>query len=100
MFAVSAAGVGVMSKHTPGPWRVIQSGMHWNNPGQINWNIAWSDDGELVTELVYEEADARLIAAAPELLEACKAAADNGLDLPNLVVYELEAAIAKATGNE
>lgn len=55
-------------KHTPGPWHVRNNGPHWNNPSVTNYNIAWSEDGELVAEHVYEEADARLIAAAPDLL--------------------------------
>jgi hypothetical protein len=32
--------------------------------------IHWSDDGECVAEVVHDEANAKLIAAAPELLKA------------------------------
>ena len=66
-----------MSKHTPGPWRV-------NGGGKLRWISAdskvatHSDDvnrntpsDNMVCESVYE-ADARLIAAAPELLEALR----------------------------
>ena len=36
------------------------------------FEIHYSDDGECVTDFVYKEEDAHLIAAAPELLQACK----------------------------
>lgn len=65
-----------MSKHTPGPWRIaendgayayIKSGPGTNlmKPGQMVAKV-WLQDAD------YNEANARLIAAAPELLEACK----------------------------
>ena len=34
--------------------------------------IHWSDDGECVAEVVHDEANAKLIAAAPDLLESLK----------------------------
>lgn len=48
--------------HTPGPWsfRGCDGG----------WAIDFNEDQEQVVDYVYEEADARLIAAAPDLLEA------------------------------
>ena len=51
-----------MTKHTLGPWtfRGCDGG----------WAIDFNEDQEQVVDYVYEEADARLIAAAPELLEA------------------------------
>lgn len=57
-----------MTKHTPGPWKYTISAKH-NRP-QISGKdghqicLLWRD-GEM-------EANARLIAAAPELLEALK----------------------------
>lgn len=58
-----------MSKHTPGPWiaRKVE-GAGW--PGQRGYAIDFNEDQEQVVDFVYEEADALLIAAAPELLEA------------------------------
>jgi hypothetical protein len=40
--------------------------------GEKGFEIHWSDDGECVTDHVYKRTDADLIAAAPELLIACK----------------------------
>ena len=58
-----------MNKHTPGPWIARKTGgAGW--PGQRGWAIDYNEDQEQVTDFVYEEADDRLIAAAPDLLEA------------------------------
>lgn len=55
------------TKHTQGPWRVVPSnGMAWDE-----WLVEVASDEFLTPGIaeVYEEADARLIAAAPDLLE-------------------------------
>lgn len=59
-----------MSKHTPGPWTAINTGSHWNNPNIENWIVTFNADGEQIVDHVYEAADAHLISAAPDLLEA------------------------------
>lgn len=96
--------------HTPGPWTVRNNGPHWNNPAIVNFDICWSPDGERVAEHVYEEADARLIAAAPDMDAALRAfvdAHDMAETEPDRMLvgmqmgcaYEMaRAAIAKATG--
>ena len=89
-----------MSKHTPGPWRVLRM---VEPIGYAEFQVAWSDDGELVCDVVYEEADARLIAFAPELLVALKnmvsLASPYFTDGPQRVaISEARAAIAKAEG--
>lgn len=107
--------------HTPGPWHVRNAGPHWNNPaipnyrvvrtptpsGPHGYDVAWSPDGELVAEHVYEDADARLIAAAPDLLAACRDLVSvlpdpDDMEDPDDVVrsriIRARAAIAKATG--
>ncbi len=92
-----------MSKHTPGPWSVKTP---LNDPRAFDVHAGmtiltrgyWAYNGE---------ADARLIAAAPDLLEALKAlvrhdkAADEreGLEAC-LERQEAEAAIAKAGGHD
>lgn len=94
------------AQHTAGPWK---QGI--NYPERIiggNKIIAYSgqlpDDG-LVTE--EEKANARLIAAAPELLTGCYAALAYLADPPSAyrdnreaAVEILRAAIAKAEGGE
>ncbi|MDV5861362.1 hypothetical protein QM298_10625 [Pseudomonas mendocina] len=56
-------------KHTPGPWIAREvSGAGW--PGQRGFAIDFNADQEQVVDFVYEEADAKLIAAAPDLLDA------------------------------
>jgi hypothetical protein len=92
-----------MSKHTPGPWEAKNVGPHWNNKEIDNWIITYGKDDEQVVDHVYEEADARLIAAAPELLQACKDALATGEhDMQHILDNGrlrdvLGAAIAKAT---
>lgn len=45
--------------------------------GVKGFEIHWSDDGECVTDHVYTEADAKLIAAAPAMYEALKQIAEG-----------------------
>ena len=93
-----------MSKHTPGPWIVYEfvDGYDIRAP-EAECYVATASDPEAVWGAIGREEDARLIAAAPELLEA----------LENLLkVHEGEggtqhnaadiarAAIAKAKGEE
>ena len=93
-----------MSKHTPGPWQIGK------NFGSVVCDtpvpgISGSDDteyygGHLIAESV-TEANARLIAAAPELLEALKelmVAADRVSAEPVTWLGKARAAIAKAEG--
>lgn len=102
---MEAAGKG-QGKHTPGPWAV-------NFPGSADIiadfggndiSVATIDGPKDQTHhLVHEEhqANARLIAAAPELLEACKKALkDNRMQADSSLEVEaiLLAAISKAEG--
>jgi len=87
------------ARHTPGPWEILGFG-HIYSATAIN--IA-STRGSLVLELNEMEANARLIAAAPDLLEACKEALAaiqgewiNEED-SSRIEAQLEAAIRKAT---
>ena len=96
-----------MSAHTQGPWAVrdIPTGQRYIGPSQ--------DGGAPSVALVLARvnvpderlaADARLIAAAPELLEALLVAdrtfAENGLLACHAARQEIRAAIAKATGEQ
>lgn len=63
-------------KHTPGPWRVVRANP---SPTSGEWMISGSKPGYLAEVRDCGsgdvQANARLIAAAPELLAACEAAA-------------------------
>lgn len=99
-----------MSKNTPGPWRVSEQCAqmidirHDNNePGAISLTLA-----RVVARPSWQreaEANARLIAAAPELLEALQAYLDMEQDHHGhiLVAFRpvtdlIRAVVAKATG--
>lgn len=55
---------------TKAPWTVNKTGLHWNNPALENIEITHGEEGECICDTVYEEADAHLIAAAPEMHDA------------------------------
>jgi hypothetical protein len=83
----------MMTKHTPGPWTA-----------KANLDVVDSI-GERVARLAstrgkyeYEEINARLIAAAPELLEFAKEWLERQGTDENYMVSKARAAIAKATG--
>jgi len=87
-----------MSKHTPGPWEV--DGYRVGHPvGKHGFDLVARI---LQTDNATEDAaNARLIAAAPDLLAACKAALESD-DAPFAISLPLETtlreAIAKAEG--
>lgn len=86
-----------MTKHTPGPW-------HWIAGDESTHRELMIEPGE--NSILYhgsdwpmKEANARLIAAAPELLAAVHAAVD-GIDSTAPWAVKCRAAIAKATGEQ
>jgi hypothetical protein len=92
-----------MSEHTPGPWTTYQPHGHVlvtserrsDNLCRLLGSPEW-DWSEL-------KANARLIAAAPELLEAAKQALDalnKHEGIPSEASDKLASAIAKAEGRE
>ncbi len=89
-----------MSKHTKGPWTA--SGFDEEYTDQINIK----GDGFYVAAAIWmgnpgeQEANARLIAAAPELLEALEAVLQQVDDDSSYeeMRADIRAAIAKATG--
>ncbi len=94
------------SKPTPGPWRAEQASP---NPTPVQWLIAGGKPGCYLAEirdsgLGDPEADARLIAAAPELLEKLKLLVEaveyhcRIVDWPFDALDAARAAIAKAEG--
>ncbi len=106
-----------MSEHTPGPWK------HeiWDYPSatpprkeleivtdnDLLATIAWDEGRDNPYTIKHDEAfaNARLIAAAPELLEALEllmsARDDDGAICPSgIVVAQVKSAIAKARGKK
>lgn len=80
-----------MSKRAPGPWR-IENFYIISSPASGSLTIAKVND--------HGDANARLIAAAPDLLEACKLAL-GGFENNNAIDWNiLERAIAKAEGEK
>lgn len=68
-----------MSKHTPGPWNIEFRPEHWER----RWEISESDGACICVGDDWEtpfrsegDANARLISAAPDLLEACQTFAE------------------------
>jgi hypothetical protein len=58
---------------TPGPWRAYKR----NNPiGLADYEVHFGEDGECIAEVVHVGADAKLISASPDLLEALEISLD------------------------
>ena len=87
-----------MSKHTPGPWEPTNSDDLDDPPGNVVCTLGdgWYVSSEHEPTRDSNEADARLIAAAPEMLDALEAAA-HVLPLGEEYNAVVEA-IAKAKG--
>ena len=100
-----------MTQHTPGPWRYRQDGTviaieaRYGRDGHDP--DAWVGTQRVAAVSMYAEADARLIAAAPDLLEL----AESSLELLEntwvggpcdsdceCILHDLRAAIAKVCG--
>ena len=80
-------------------WKVKTNDKHWNNPEIQNHEIIWSDDEECVVDHVYKIEDAKLIAAAPDLLEALQYCIDclgDEFALPQDCIVNAENVIRKA----
>jgi hypothetical protein len=95
------------TKHTPGPWEVDESeifarGDYFVARVQANQYTPNTDKRKAVTSRnfslsVQDEANARLIAAAPDLLDALETIAAGNTD-PDRVVEIAAEAIAKVEG--
>lgn len=101
-------------KHTPGPWNLSES--HSGADRSVfalspkHQNPIWiarvyNGDGSIHTPAPIRDANARLIAAAPDLLEACEETLrlhDLSEDdrLAGVIGIAIRAAIAKAKGDD
>lgn len=103
MAALQMKGVPAMSeqKHTPGPWAY--------RIGQHHTDFILSNGSVIEVEWRIAEANARLIAAAPDLLEALRdlveATSGGDMGMGTAIFFPREfdaarAAIAKAEGGE
>jgi hypothetical protein len=93
------------SKHTPGPWVAELQGNDWKVSHEWEGGLAFVAEQPIRSQRNPEktEANARLIAAAPDLLEALRYVADWGATDPDAPrdedVREIaRAAIRKAEG--
>jgi hypothetical protein len=90
--------------HSPGPWGVIVNFNHWSvqtGTHHVAGGTGWGIPG-LQQQM---EANARLIAAAPELLAFAEWLleayhSDEGMPEAKHIAREARAAIAKATGEQ
>tara|TARA_R100000544_G_C2163311_1_gene28695 strand:+ start:44 stop:325 length:282 start_codon:yes stop_codon:yes gene_type:complete len=57
------------AKFTKGKWVINYTGTHWNNPTLRNIEVNYGSQGECICDTVYNDSDAHLIAAAPEMYE-------------------------------
>ena len=96
------------TKHTPGPWKIVGNAIS-SIPAEL-FNVLIGieyEDGECPIMAVHnvngDYADAKLIAAAPELLEAIKALLERyvlAIGNEGIECLTARAAIAKATGEQ
>jgi hypothetical protein len=90
-------------KHTPGPWRISGTMTKYIEASLGNgWTQEIATVGPTEHDNGYGEqhrANARLIAAAPDLLEAMELIANTGMDAKQCR-DTARAAIAKATGEQ
>ena len=88
------------TQHTPGPWMAFEDGEVWNLDGNILICDTDLPSGFNASRKTYGEANARLIAAAPELLEVCIELvyqAERKMKTPDIVEMA-ERALTKAEG--
>ena len=110
-----------MTRHTPGPWRIQGAVTITGQPGGIPRFLVWPAEetetsvaeiceidcqieGNYTCDIAEAEANARLIAAAPDMYAVCRALVQNQavpceslIDLRQITA-QARAAIAKAEG--
>lgn len=85
------------TKHTPGPWMIFQSGNIGSAEVRTPVHLVIASGNVKGENIETAMANARLIAAAPELLEAL----DNLVNTPEVRIEDMQqarAALAKARG--
>ena len=101
-----------MSKHTPGPWEYLTETTYAGDyPYSVGHKVKMGNELLTVSSHAYgadeffekAAANARLIAAAPELYEACKEfvrKCECGEARSHRIYAQMKAALAKAEGVE
>jgi UDP-N-acetyl-D-mannosaminuronic acid transferase (WecB/TagA/CpsF family) len=88
-----------MSNHSSGPWRITDNDGLADIIAADGTVVVWTVDGAYGSQI---EANARLIAAAPDLLVACERALEKLSLIGGLpaTVRVLQEAISKAKGED
>ena len=95
------------SKHTPGPWMATMANMITTANAHMELATVWANPSRVHVPEEEAEANARLMAAAPDLLGSIVSLVDilddyinarGDIDLDSLTLQPARAAIAKAKG--
>jgi len=95
-----------MSKHTEGPWKLRPYTKAGETEYLIDTGDGWTTAKVYATIPGEDEANARIMTAAPDLLAACRATLahmyDDEIDAPTAaqLTEQLTRAIAKAEGGQ
>lgn len=84
-----------MNKHTPGPWLAVVTDTTCGGEPAI-WEITDKHGGVIAEDISHNPENARLISAAPDMLDALQAIVDAFGDQKSLLIDQCKAAIAKA----
>ncbi len=84
------------TQHTPGPWGFTPTATL--NDAPCRWEILGAGGVIAETNDHTTDANARLIASAPDMLDALQAVCDAYGDRDTLLMAQVKAALAKAKG--
>lgn len=93
-------------KHTPGPWNTVGPIVRSRLKDLADFRVGWTSKGDPNFEVPESEANARLCAAAPDMLQALRLLLDriasgsgkNAIHLSAETYDAISAAIFKAEG--
>lgn len=85
------------TKHTKGPWKLSEGYLIGPDDNLVKISLRENSSAHVKEE---EVANARLVAAAPELLEALLEIIETEVVLENIDTRKAMAAITKATGGQ